>query len=90
MKLSLFKEINLKLKVMKTLINDVELYWISKNGGYSIDKRTWAGKDLVNRIKGMNIKEMQKTSYENGFCRPELVTLRFKDLKFLLKNLCEN
>lgn len=59
---------------MKTEI-EVNKYRLVAEGGETFDKRTWAGKDLVKRIKD--------TANYNGDINPNFLGLRIKDVKLL-------
>lgn len=60
--------------------NEHNLYILSKNGGYSIDKRTKEGKSLIKHIIEMDINNMLLTSNNYGIAK-ELTGLRIIDLE---------
>lgn len=64
---------------MKDLTNDVQIYWSSKNSGYCIDKRTMLGKEIIEKVKTINSKNLVQIGYEFNL-HPTLVMLRPKDI----------
>jgi|GEM_PF-6978235 hypothetical protein len=55
---------------------DPNKHILVSDGGVSFDRRTWAGKDLIKRIK-------ETAAYMNDDINPNFLGLRLKDINLL-------